>query len=257
MSLQSGIQVGSTSQELITLTAEDTTYLTIQEAVKYWHKETLERIESRQLLGKYFTTQNQGWSFILGSSRAKSPSCWDHPLLDRWNLYSTTSQENAKCLATHRWDMGATIQAALPLIEGIATSAVLKHIYSFHLPPRNGTDPSQVLGHACQLYADVSDTYRGVSDGLRWFCVGKGIIRLLRFVWAELLCRIYWQQWLETCNDWKDCNDYNGGSDDNMMTLSSLNLWVESYPFCFQQWTVIIVTVKERVPVLAFLHMPS
>lgn len=68
--LQSGTQIGSTSQELITLTAEDTTYLTIQEAVKYWHKETLERIESSQLLGKYFHRKNWGLSFHLVSSWA-------------------------------------------------------------------------------------------------------------------------------------------------------------------------------------------
>lgn len=66
--LQSGTQIGSTSRELITLTAEDATYLTIQEAVKYWHKETLERIESSQLLGKHFQMQNWGLSFTLVSS---------------------------------------------------------------------------------------------------------------------------------------------------------------------------------------------
>jgi len=47
---------------------------------------------------------------------------------------------------------------ALPLIEWIDTSAVVKHTHSFQLPPPNGTDPSQVLHHACQLYEDVSDT---------------------------------------------------------------------------------------------------
>lgn len=140
---------------------------------------------------------------------------------------------------------------------GTATSAVLKCNYSFQLPPQNGTEPSEVRCDACQLYVDVSDTYRGVSNGLRWSRVGKCIIRLLTFVWAELLCGIYWQQWLDPCNDCKDCNDYNGSSDDRRMTLSSLNLWVECYPFCFQQWTVIIVTIKERFTVLSFLLISS
>lgn len=64
---QASTEVGSTSWELMALTAEDTTYLTVQEAVKYWHKETLERTENSQLFGI--------WTLRIGGCVLS----WHHP----------------------------------------------------------------------------------------------------------------------------------------------------------------------------------
>lgn len=92
-----------------------------------------------------------------------------------------------------------------------------------------------------------------VSNGLRCSCGGKCITGLLTFKWAAVLWGIYW---LHLSNDCKDCNDCNVRLDDNMMTFSFLNPWVESHLLCFQQWSAIIVTIKEIFTMHPFLCMP-
>lgn len=164
------LKLSSTSQGLIT-------YLTIQEAVKYWHKETLQRRESSQLLGKSFNTSTE---------RGDCPCSW------------------AKTPPQH------------PVPETPQRSCAMAD--------SSGGCPRHSLG---------------VLNGFRWFYVGKCIIRLLKFTRAQWLCGICWQQWLNPCNDCKGWNSCE---------WSSAHLVFRA---------VIIVTIKERLPVLAFLHTSS